>query len=45
MIIRKEIDVKTLSFDLMTNQRINATRWEIVGDYRRREEYLQYLIS
>ena len=45
MIIRKEIDVKTLPFDLMTNQRINATRWEIVGDYRRREEYLQYLIS
>ena len=45
MIIRKEIDVKTLPFDLMTNQRINAIRWEIVGDYRRREEYLQYLIS
>ncbi|EGP65997.1 hypothetical protein HMPREF9182_1668 [Streptococcus sp. oral taxon 056 str. F0418] len=45
MIIRKEIDVKTLPFDLMINQRINAIRWEIVGDYRRREEYLQYLIS
>ena len=45
MIIRKEIDVKTLPFDLITNQRINAIRWEIVGDYRRREEYLQYLIS
>lgn len=45
MIIRKEIDVKTLPFDLMTNQRINAIRWEIVGDYRRREEYLQHLIS
>ena len=45
MIIRKEIDVKTLPFDLMTNQRINAIRWEIVGDYRRREEYLHHLIS
>ena len=45
MIIRKEIDVKTLPFDLMTNQRINAIRWEIIGDYRRREEYLQHLIS
>ena len=45
MIIRKEIDVKTLPFDLMTNQRVNAIRWEIVGDYRRREEYLQHLIS
>lgn len=43
MIISKEIDVKT--FNLMTNTKINAVCWEIVGDYRRRGEYLQYLIS
>ena len=24
---------------------VYARRWEIIGDYRRREEYLQYLIS
>lgn len=45
MIISKEIDGKTLPFDLMTNQKINAVRWEIIGDYRIRGEYLEYLIS
>lgn len=37
------IDSSLLHFTFAFN--IYAGRWEIIGDYRRREEYLQYLIS
>ena len=37
------IDYSLIHFTSAFN--IYAGRWEIIGDYRRREEYLQYLIS
>jgi len=37
------IDSSLIHFTSAFN--IYAGRWEIIGDYRRREEYLQYLIS
>ena len=37
------IDSSLIHFSSVFN--VYARRWEIIGDYRRREEYLQYLIS
>jgi hypothetical protein len=37
------IDSSLIHFTSAFN--VYARRWEIIGDYRRREEYLQYLIS
>lgn len=45
MIIHTEVNADTSSLNFMSVQKIHARRWEIIGDYRRREEYLQYLIS
>ena len=45
MIIHTEVNADTSSLNFMSVQKIYVRRWEIIGDYRRREEYLQYLIS
>lgn len=45
MIIHTEVNAGTSSLNFMSVQKIYVRRWEIIGDYRRREEYLQYLIS
>ena len=45
MIIHTEVNADTSSLNFMSVQKIYVSRWEIIGDYRRREEYLQYLIS
>ena len=45
MIIHTEVNADTSSLNFMSVQKIHVRRWEIIGDYRRREEYLQYLLS
>lgn len=45
MIIHTEVNAGTSFLNFMSVQKIYVRRWEIIGDYRRREEYLQYLIS
>ena len=45
MIIHTEVNADTSSLNFMSVQKIYVRRWEIIGDYRRRGEYLEYLIS
>lgn len=45
MIIYEDANIDSSLLHFTSAFNIYAGRWEIVGDYRRREEYLQYLIS
>ena len=45
MIIHTEVNADTSFLNFMSVQKIHVRRWEIIGDYRRRGEYLEYLIS
>ncbi|MCY7090900.1 hypothetical protein [Streptococcus oralis] len=45
MIIHTEVNADTSSLNFMSVQKIHVRRWEIIGDYRSRGEYLEYLIS
>ena len=45
MIIYEDANIDSSLFHFTSAFNIYAGRWEIIGDYRRREEYLQYLIS
>lgn len=45
MIIHTEVNADISSLNFMSVQKIHVRRWEIIGDYRRRGEYLEYLIS
>lgn len=45
MIIHTEVNADTSSLNFMSVQKIHVRRWERIGDYRRRGEYLEYLIS
>lgn len=45
MIIYEDANIDSSLLHFTSALNIYAGRWEIVGDYRRREEYLQYLIS
>ena len=45
MIIYEDANIDSSLIHFTSAFNIYAGRWEIIGDYRRREEYLQYLIS
>lgn len=45
MIIYEDANIDSSLLHFTSAFNIYAGRWEIIGDYRRREEYLQYLIS
>ena len=45
MIIYEDTNIDSSLIHFTSAFNIYARRWEIIGDYRRREEYLQYLIS
>ena len=45
MIIYEEANIDSSLIHFTSAFNVYARRWEIIGDYRRREEYLQYLIS
>ena len=45
MIIYEDANIDSSLIHFTSAFNIHAERWEIIGDYRRREEYLQYLIS
>lgn len=45
MIIYEDANIDSSLIHFTSAFNINVGRWEIIGDYRRREEYLQYLIS
>ena len=45
MIIYEDANIDSSLTHFTSAFNIYAGRWEIIGDYRRREEYLQYLIS
>ena len=45
MIIYEDANIDSSLIHFTSAFNIYARRWEIIGDYRRREEYLQYLIS
>ena len=45
MIIYEDTNIDSSLIHFTSAFNIYAGRWEIIGDYRRREEYLQYLIS
>lgn len=45
MIIYEDANIDSSLIHFTSASNIYAGRWEIIGDYRRREEYLQYLIS
>ena len=45
MIIYEDTNIDSSLIHFTSAFNVYARRWEIIGDYRRREEYLQYLIS
>ena len=45
MIIYEDANIDSSLTHFISAFNVYARRWEIIGDYRRREEYLQYLIS
>ena len=45
MIIYEDANIDSSLIHFTSAFNVYAGRWEIIGDYRRREEYLQYLIS
>ena len=45
MIIYEDANIDSSLIHFTSAFNVYARRWEIIGDYRRREEYLQYLIS
>ena len=45
MIIYEDANIHSSLIHFTSAFNIYAGRWEIIGDYRRRQEYLQYLIS
>lgn len=45
MIIYEDANINSSLIHFTSAFNVYARRWEIIGDYRRREEYLQYLIS
>ena len=45
MIIYEDANIDSSLIHFTFEFNVYARRWEIIGDYRRREEYLQYLIS
>ena len=45
MIIYEDANIDSSLIHFTSAFNIYAGRWEIIGDYRRREEYFQYLIS
>ena len=45
MIIYEDANIDSSLIHFTSAFNIYVGRWEIIGDYRRREEYLQYLIS
>lgn len=45
MIIYEDTNIDSSLIHFTSAFNIYAGRWDIIGDYRRREEYLQYLIS
>ena len=45
MIIYEEANIDSSLIHFTSEFDVYVRRWEIIGDYRRREEYLQYLIS
>ena len=45
MIIYEDANIDSSLIHFTSEFNVYARRWEIIGDYRRREEYLQYLIS
>ena len=45
MIIYEDANIDSSLIHFTSAFNIYAGRWEIIGDYRRREEYLEYLIS
>ena len=45
MIIYEDTNIDSSLIHFTSEFNVYVRRWEIIGDYRRREEYLQYLIS
>lgn len=45
MIIYEDTNIDSSLIHFTSKFNVYVRRWEIIGDYRRREEYLQYLIS
>ena len=45
MIIYEDANIDSSLIHFTSEFNVYVRRWEIIGDYRRREEYLQYLIS
>ena len=45
MIIYEDANLDSSLIHFTSEFNVYVRRWEIIGDYRRREEYLQYLIS
>ena len=45
MIIYEDANIDSSLIHFTSAFNVYVRRWEIIGDYRRREEYLQYLIS
>ena len=45
MIIYEDVNIDSVSLNFTSTFNIYVGRWYITGDYRRREEYLQYLVS
>ena len=45
MIIYEDVNIDSVSLNFTSTFNIYVGRWYIIGDYRRREEYLQYLVS
>ena len=45
MIIYEDANIDSSLIHFTYEFNVYVRRWEIIGDYRRREEYLQYLIS
>lgn len=45
MIIYEDANIDSSLIHFTSEINVYVRRWEIIGDYRRREEYLQYLIS
>jgi len=45
VIIYEDVNIDSVSLNFTSTFNIYVGRWYIIGDYRRREEYLQYLVS
>ena len=45
MIIYEDVNIDSVSLNFTSTFNIYVGRWYITGNYRRREEYLQYLVS